>query len=245
MRDSVRESLQKLRVFGPREEVEEIAEQLAPRASALGIQLETVSRYPADAFPVKLPPDAPVSPALSLAARLLAGQRVPFEFLPPRVSAWQQFTARYSSRKLVHAGVTVGGVAVLALLAFLVQQIQLWHWDAKWRAMKPRADELAAMQTNIRKYRPWFDESNRSLSILRRLTESFPEDGSVSAKSVEIRQPATVSCTGTARDADAWRKTLDKLHSAKGVTDVHVPETKGARPLQFTFNFQWNPGGGQ
>ena len=43
------------------------------------------------------------------------------------------------------------------------------------------------MQDKIKQYRPWFDESISGLSILRRLTESFPQDGSVTAKTLEIR----------------------------------------------------------
>jgi hypothetical protein len=54
-------------------------------------------------------------------------------------------------------------------------------------------------QAKIKQYRPWYDESARSLSILRQLTQAFPEDGVVTAKTLEIREANLVTCTGTAR----------------------------------------------
>ena len=42
--------------------------------------------------------------------------------------------------------------------------------------------------------------SFQSLSILRQLTLAFPEDGEVTAKTIEIHDGSTVSCSGTARD---------------------------------------------
>jgi hypothetical protein len=110
--------------------------------------------------------------------------------------------------------------------------------------MSAKVTQLEDMQQQIRKYRPWFDESLRTLSILRRLTEAFPEDGSVSAKTVEFREPATVSCTGTARDSSALMKTLDQLRAAKEISSLKVDHLQGKSPLQFTFNFRWGMEGG-
>src|SRR5262249_47787028 len=142
-------------------------------------------------------PAAPISPGFSLATRVLNGHRIDLEFLPPKVSTWKQVTNRYSSGKLVWTGSAVGAVALLIALAFLVQQWQLGRWRAQWVTMKPKVSELDNMQQQIRRFRPWFDESFRALNILTKLTEAFPEDGSVSAKTVEIRDPGIVSCSGT------------------------------------------------
>jgi hypothetical protein len=105
--------------------------------------------------------------------------------------------------------------------------------------------ELEDIQKLRKRFRPWFDESARSLSVLKRLTEAFPEDGSVSAKTVEIREPATITCTGTARDRQALLKLLDKLRAAHEVADVKVEQMRGRSPLEFTFNFRWGGGGGR
>jgi hypothetical protein len=139
---------------------------------------------------------------------------------------------------------TAGAVALIVLIAFLVQQIVLWHWEAKWNGMEKQVTELTQIRDEIRRYRPWYDESVRTLSILKRLTEAFPQDGSVSAKTVELRDPARVTCSGTARNREALIKALDLLRAAKDISDVHIEMTRGNTPLEFTFNFQWGGPGG-
>ena len=124
-----------------------------------------------------------------------------------------------------------------ALLLF--QQWQLSTLRTQWRDMAPQVADLENLQQQIRKFRPWFDESRGSLSILRRLAEAFPEDGVVTAKTVEIRDLTTVTCSGTARDNPALLKTLDQLRGFQEVADVKVDQIRGGKPLQFTFNFHW------
>jgi hypothetical protein len=80
----------------------------------------------------------------------------------------------------------------------------------------------------------------RTLTILKRLTEVFPQDGAVSAKTIELRHPAVVTCSGTARNRDVLIKTLDQLSAfTNEVAAVHIETTRGNTPLEFTFNFQW------
>jgi hypothetical protein len=98
---------------------------------------------------------------------------------------------------------------------------------------------LTKIRDEIRRYRPWYDESVRTLAILRRVTEAFPQDGAVSAKTVELREPATVTCTGTARNPEAFIKVLDQLGKAKEISGIHFENTHGNTPLEFTINFQW------
>jgi hypothetical protein len=245
----VRAAVRQLRVFGGGDTAEELAEQLAARVDSLGLQAEQVKSYPSDQFGIELPADTAVSPALSLALRLLAGQAAELEFLPPKISRWRQFAARYSSRKLAWVGAGAGAVALVIALAFLVQQAQLTYWRSKWKAIGARVTEIENMQQQTRRFRPWFDESCRSLSILRRLTEAFPEDGAVAAKTVEIRETAeprggvTVTCSGTARDYPALLRTKEQLAKAKEAAEVHLQDTRGQSPMQFTFNFQWRERG--
>ncbi len=80
--------------------------------------------------------------------------------------------------------------------------------------------------------------------ILKRLTEAFPEDGSVTAKTVEIRDLNTVTCTGIARDRQVLLKTIENLRKVQQFREVALGPTRGQSPaVQFTFNFQWNEGG--
>jgi hypothetical protein len=139
---------------------------------------------------VQLAPNTDVAPALSLAARHLVGHRAGLDFLPPKTNSWQRFTTRYSKKKLFYAGATAGAVALLIVGAFVIQQWQLSRLRSQWSAIAVQVTELETLQQQIRKFRPWFDDSLRTLSILRRLTEAFPEDGVVAAKTVEIRELA-------------------------------------------------------
>lgn len=241
----VRDTVRVMRVFGRGAVADDLADQLQERAKALELRLEQVRDHGANDFPLHLPSGTAISPALALGVQHLAGERPPFEFLPPKISAWQQLTQKYSSSKLVYSAGTAGVVVLAVALAFLVQQIFLWHWQSKWNAIQERVTELEAMQAQIKQYRPWFDESFRSLHILQRLTEAFPEDGSVSAKTVELRDKDLVTCSGTARDNTAWLKMLDQLRAAKGVTDVKVEQVRGRSPMEFTVNFRWDRGGAQ
>jgi hypothetical protein len=214
------------------------------RLDATGLKVESVARYAADEFGVHLPPEAAVSPAFSLAAGRLAGRRALFEFLLPRVTPLQQIAARYSSGRLRSAISTAAAVALVVGGLFFFQQCQLWRLQAQWTKMQANDQQIRDMQDHIKQYRPWYDESVRGLTILRRLTEAFPEDGSVTAKTVEIRDLSTVTCTGIARNYQALLKTVERLRGVRQIPEVNMGPTRGQPPaLQFTFNFQWSEGG--
>jgi hypothetical protein len=239
----VRDSIQVVRVFGCNEAAEELVEQLDSRLKPLGMRIEQVRECEPENLNVRVPAGTPVSPALSLALQHLSGRGTDFEFLPPRISAWKQFGEQYASRKLTSAGVTVGAAALVILLALLFQQWQVGRWRSKWAAMQPRVTELENMQQQIKRFRPWFDDSCRSLRILRRLTDAFPQDGAVTAKTLEIRESALIACKGTARDNQALLQMLDRLRAAEGVTGLQVEQMRGKSPMQYSFNFQWREQG--
>jgi hypothetical protein len=242
----VRELLKVVRVLGAGPLADELAAAVQARASTLRVRVERVDRlvtgYPA--VP-RMAAGMPLSPALAVAARFVSGEAASFEFLPPKVSALQQFAARYSSGRLMHVGIAAGAIAALVLGAFLFQQFRLMRLQSEWDGMSKDVREIEDTQAQLKKFRPWFDESVRSLLVMKTLTESFPEDGAVTAKNVEIRDVGVVVCQGTAKDSTALLRTLDKLRAAREVTDVQVDQLRGKSPLQFTFNFRWDVGGRQ
>jgi hypothetical protein len=240
---ALRAALRKVRIFGRGEFAQRFAEDIAQRAEAMGLKVEMVKDYAADEFSSHYPAGTNVSAALSLAARQLTAGRPQLEFLPPKISSWQQLTTRFSSKKLAWAGAAAATMVVLLGGAFLVQQWQLSRYQSRWAAMEPKVKELDEMQQQIKRFRPWFDDSFRSLSILLKLTEAFPEDGVVSARSFEIREPSSVTCSGVARDNQAFLKMLDQVRATKQVGNLKVDQVRGKTPLQFTFNFQWSEGG--
>lgn len=235
----LRETVQRIRVFGCNDIAEALAEELGPRVQSMGLTVEHVPDCDTEALGVHVPPRTPVSAALCLAARRLANRGTGFEFLPPKVRAWKQFADRYASRKLAAGGLVAGAIALMIALALLVQQWQLVRWRTKWTAIQPRVTELDGMQQQIKQFRPWFSESFRALTLLKQLTEAFPEDGTVAAKTLEIREPSTVTCAGTARDHQALLKTLEKLRAVRGVADVQVEQMRGKTPIQFSFVFHY------
>jgi len=234
----------RIRVWGRSEPATEVTEKLGSLLGPRGFQVEQIRSLPGRLWGRTVPDGLAPSVTVALAARALAGERARFEFLPPRTTAWQRIRNRMASRRWATAGLVTGGVLGLLAAAFLVQQIQLWYWEKQWRQIEARVRELETIQAGIRQYRPWFDESFRSLAVLKRLTEAFPEDGSLSARTVEIRDNGRVVCTGTARDQAALLRALDRLRAFPEVRNVQVEQMRGNAPMQFTFNLQWGEGTG-
>lgn len=240
----VRQSVKRIRVFGPRELARQLADEMELRFEPMGMTVEVVTAYAPNEFGLELPPAASLSAAFSLAARPLAGQPPTFEFLPPKPTLLQQLSAKYSSGRLQ----TIGAAAAILLLLvggmFAYQEYQLAQLRAQWNGMKARVDDLNTVQGLIRQYRPWFDDTYTGLSILRELSLAFPEDGSVTAKSIEVRDGNVVSCTGTARDNTALLRTLGQLRDSNQISELKVEQIRGKSPMQFTFEFHWGNGGG-
>jgi Tfp pilus assembly protein PilN len=240
--DDARGAVRNLKVFGNDELAEELYEQVRPRAEALGLRAQLVKEFAPLEFGPALPNGTAVSAALALAVRHLTGKPAGFEFLPPRVSRWKQFTEQHASKKLVYAAAVFGVVLLGVAGMFGWQQWRLNKLEAQWKGMEARVNVIKDTEARIRKYRPWYDESFRALSILRAITSAFPEDGTVAAKSVEIRDRSGITCSGTARNNAALLRMLDQLRASKQVKDVKVEHVKGGQnnqPLEFTFNFHW------
>ena len=177
-----------------------------------------------------------------IAGQALEASGVALNFLPPKPNRWAQLVARYNSRRLATTGFAAAAVVLLILAAFGWQEFQRWSLRNQWEDMKDQVAALEVVQNRIRDYRPWYDTTFRDLTILRRVTECFPDSGNVTAKSFEIHGSATptVSVTGTARDNTALLKTTDDLRKIKEVQGLKIEQIRGKAPQQFTFTFRWN-----
>ncbi len=193
---------------------------------------------------ILIQPDARAPSVAAQVAENIARNRLHgiagLEFLPPRPSRWSAYLARYNSRRLANSVVAVAALAVLALGMFGWQQIRLWSLRSRWSAMATPVTALQADQSLIHEYRPWFDTSFHSLRLLRAVTECFPDNGSVTAKSVEIRGSAVVTISGTARDNPSLLRTLDQLRKVTSVRSLKVEQIHGKTPEQFTISFRWD-----
>jgi hypothetical protein len=240
----IRGALKMVRVFGPRDLAQQLADEIELRLESMDLRVESATAYHPGELPLQVPREAVISPALSLGVRHLAGGGATFEFLPPRVSPYQQFMAKYSSGAMQRAGAAAAVLALLVGGAFLAQQIQIWRLKSQGAGVQRTARELQETQARIRKFRAWYDESLRNLTILKCLTEAFPEDGSVTAKTLEIRDLNTVTCNGTARDYQSLLRTVERLRGVPQIPDVSLGQTRGQSPnLQFQFSFVWSEGG--
>ncbi len=179
----------------------------------------------------------------------LVGRPTDFEFLPAQVSRFKQLTGRISSRGT--RWLAAGAAALVVLFGGLMgyQHIRLSRLESQWKAIEPHVKQLAGLQAKIRQFRPWFDSSHRTLRITKALTEAFPEEGAVWAKSLEIRRlPETgetvVSCSGKARSNREWLAVLDRLRKTQGIADLRFQQVQGGDPLQFTLTFRWTGGEG-
>jgi hypothetical protein len=242
----LRAAVRHIRIFGPNDLARQLADEMELGFEPMGLSVEEITAYRPNEFGVEVPPDAPVSTAFSLAARCLAEQPRVFEFLPPRPTVVEQFVAKYSSGKMRTAGLVAAAIVAIVGGLFLIQEIELILLRSQWHAMSAKVADLQTLQGKIQRYQPWYDTSFRALTILRQLSLAFPEDGVVTAKSIEIHNGNTVTCSGTASDNGALLRTLSQLRATDGVSSVTVEQIRGASPMQFTFDFQvGNVMGGQ
>ncbi|HUZ06299.1 MAG TPA: hypothetical protein VMV89_02300, partial [Candidatus Paceibacterota bacterium] len=239
----LRATVKRIRIFGPPDLAQPLADEMELRFGPMDLRVEVVSGYAPGEFGVQLPLQASVSAAFSLAARRLADQATPFEFLLPKPTLLQQFATKYSSGKLKTVSAIAAGVLVIVGGLFMFQQVELWVLRSQWKNMSANVKELQGMQQNIQQFKPWFDDSFTGLSVMRQMTLAFPENGSVTAKTIEIHDGNVVTCTGTAQSQAALLKTLNQLRAEDGVTKVTLGPIRGKAPaMQFTFDFHFNNG---
>jgi hypothetical protein len=233
----------KIKIFGQGEVTRQFVNDISPRLSAMGLKIEVVERVSTANFDKPLPSEIAASPAVALGAAWVRGADSSPEFLPPRVQPWQQMLSTgMSKKKLVWAAEAAAGVVVCIALGFVWQQWEISSLTSKWNVMAPRVTELNGDQDQIKKYRDYYDQSFRNLRILKRLALATPSDGSVSAKTIEVHDLSSVTCSGVARDNDSFVHLFTNLSDdTNEISQVH-PEVRGQKPMQFTLNFQFEGG---
>ena len=242
----LRDAVKRIRIFGPRELAQQLADEMELRFEPMGLSVEVVAAYAPDEFGVQLPPDASLSAAFSLAARLLAEQPPAFEFLPPKPTLHRAVCREIFLGPLAddgrggrgHRGDCRRVVFVPANSALAAALAMVGHVGESRGAAGGAGSNPAIPARGI-------DDTFRDLAILRQLSLAFPEDGVVTAKTIEIQDDNTVSCSGNAQDNAALLAMLAKLRAADGVSDLKVDMIHGKAPMQFTFDFQYGNGGAQ
>lgn len=242
--DEWRGATRNVQVFGSRE-------RTAPLLSRIGGPLEELGLpvVPGDAAAAGLdgltqPLDPVFWPLAGTLRRIFENGAPVFEFMPPKVDRFTLLTQRVSSRRnLVLAG-SAAAILLMGGAAFLYQYMRLSSLESEWNRIKDRVAQVEVLQKKVKQFRPWFDDSVKSLEILKSLTEAFPEEGAVWAKILEIQDQSTVSCAGFAKNNADWLEMYDRLSANPRVADFQVQQVQGDAPLQFAFHFEWVEGGG-
>lgn len=167
----------------------------------------------------------------------LANQRA-LEFLSPKRRPFRIFAEKASSQRNVWIGGSVGTIAFLVAAVFYIQGWRLQSLEREWNGMAEKVKTLEDKQNEIRQFRPWHDSSVPSLQIVRQLAESFPKEGSVWLKSIEIKENRQVQCVGSARDN---QDRLDLISRLRAADNIHELATQSITTKQFDFKFVWEP----
>ena len=232
----LRSDVRELFLTGETTMVRPLAETLADWARAAGL---TVTRgdLPEKNFAAET--------AERLAGHWLENSGPDLEFLPAHPGRWARLMARYNSKRLATAGFAVGAAVILALAAFGWQEYQRWSLRSEWNDMQPQVVKLDAVQRQIDEFRPWYSDT-RSLVILLRVAEAFPENGNVTAKTFEVHGTTNtiVSISGTARDNASLLRVQEQLRNAKEVQGLKIEQIRGKTPMQFTLTFRWKTSSG-
>ena len=167
----------------------------------------------------------------------LANQRA-LEFLQPKRRPFRIFAEKASSQRNVWIGGSVGMLVFLVVVVFYFQGWRLKSLEREWNGMAEKVKTLETKQSKIRQFRPWYDNSAPSLQIARQLAESFPKEGSVWLKSIEIKENRQVRCAGSARDN---QDRLDLISRLRAADNIHELATPSITAKQFDFKFVWDP----
>ena len=132
----------------------------------------------------------------------------------------------------------VAAALIFLIGAAMIYQAKVLHnYEKKWAAMEPDVNRVQSIQDKLRKYRPWNEEDILSLSVLKDMTEVFPEEG-ISIRSVDMNNMSEYRFSGEARSGSVWLEMLGRLRQKDTLTDVRVSSVKqGDDALQFTVIF--------
>ncbi len=241
--DGVRESLKKLYLYGNPQWNSAIEQALQPAMQSIRIQifhihLESIVHKGGELTELHHP-----YLALGTGARLLENGESSIEFLPPCISPIQKVIERISSRRNAVLGGGAAAAILLGVILFGWQQWTLSSYESQWEATRDKVEELEMIQSKIKQFHPWFQDSVPSLSAIKTMTQAFPEEGRVWTKVVEIEDTQQVSCSGFAQNNKDLLVAIDQLNQDEQVKDLQIQQVVGESPVQFSFRYRWIQGG--
>ncbi len=184
------------------------------------------------------PAEAPPA-LLARAVGDLAGEPPPVELVTKRKARLQSAAARLSKRNVRWMIAAVASAILLVAGAFGYQEHTLSQLQDQWDAMAGQVDEAKTLQERVRFYRPWYDETIPSLAIPKYLATAFPEAGSVSLKSLHVKDRTAATCSGSASNFADLMQVKQSLDKSGDLDDLKLFSARGGTPVAFTLTFSW------
>ena len=186
-------------------------------------------------------PGALVTPyAYSSGSAYLEGHKKAFEFLPPAIGRIKKIMGRVSARSILWLAGAVAALCLIIAVTFLVQSRRLNGLEKKWARMSPGVEKAESFQDKLRKYRSWHNDSIESLAILKSITQAFPEEGVVWARSLQMRGMNEIQLSGEAKNNKTWLDTIERMRRIKDIQEMKILQVReGDGPLQFSIKFKW------
>jgi hypothetical protein len=232
---TLQHGLNRLYLHGSTRMLEACASELEEAAAQRGLEVVLGSSVPLHRIRGA---DTQAGLAVFAACNRALGRPAVLEFMPPRTTRIQRVVAHMSARGTLWLGMSAAAIVFGVGGAFWLQAHTLKDLEGRWEAIRTDVERVEALQTKLRKYRPWCDDTVQSLSILNRLAESFPETGDVWAQSVVVTNKGPhyeVSCTANARASEDRLELGDRL-LAEGVQNLLAGQV---RENQFSFRFEY------
>ncbi len=235
----LRETIRQVYLYGSKQYTDPLFPLLQEYLGDMGLQVHLGN--PSSEFPLSLAgnTDQTYLPIVKTVIRFLVDSTLEFDFLPPQINRFALMTQRISSRRNLVLGASAIGILFIVTIAFVYQHFRLSQLESQWIKIKDKVAQVEEIQKKVKKYRPWFDSSTESLSIMRNLTGAFPEEGTVWAKMMTIEQLSMVTCSGIARNRTEWVQLWGQLQKNPAIADLRFIQLEGDTPTQFSINFRW------
>ena len=208
------------------------------QATRLGLMGMGIESPECSQTPVRVGPEPPGAAVESARLQLLH-QPVPFEFVVPETKRWQVMLQRFDTSRRRQLLVAAAALVLLPILLLFIRAQMENHLTGEWNAISSQAADLDDLQKEIHEFRPWFKTSPENLQLFEGLVSSFPSQGDVWAKSIQVGKDYQVTCTGFARTQPALMAMMDRLRARHDVSGLQVQQIRGENPIQFSIIYQW------
>jgi hypothetical protein len=187
--------------------------------------------------------DAQSIAAAAVAMAGVGGERLPIDFLNPRIGH-KKASGRKRATTWAAVAAIVGVVAISTVVA---------DWQAKRSDIATYSEQLELMSEDIAAAREmmermsyagsWTSQKPVFLDCLRELTEAFPERGTIWATSLALSETSLGSLVGRATDEQSFYNVLNKVKQNKAfsnVTMMYLRDVGGnSREKEFAMTFEF------